>query len=203
MPASGPSAQLYHQHGVALQNVLDTQLCHALKWRMDGRRGRLPDYVAGLKRVLADSGLMRGLEEAQRLKDSVSARFDSDLRLWERRPLGEDLVKYAAYDVALLGPLADHLTAGFQAQDLALARRASARYVALFRDAPEANDRQAPGGRGGEGARLDPALFELAPSATAIAPVAIVGAPNSNAGGSNFYALMRGLTRIIRPSTWL
>eukprot|EP00741_Cyanophora_paradoxa_P025232 tig00000361_g24356.t1 len=151
------SDALYQQHGVALQNVLDTQLCNALKWRNEW--GRLPDYVTGLKRVLADSGLMRGLQEAQRLKDSVSARFDSDLQLWERRPLDEDLVKYAAYDVVLLAPLADHLTAGFQAEHLALARRASARYVALFRDAPEAKDRQAPGGRGRESARLNPALF--------------------------------------------
>eukprot|EP00741_Cyanophora_paradoxa_P024636 tig00022080_g23787.t1 len=151
------SDALYHQCGVALANVLDTQLCDALHQQL--RTGRLPPFVSGLKKLLELHVPHLVPPDAAQLKASVSAGFDADLRLWERRPLPQHLLLYAAYDVALLGALADHLTAGFHPLHLEAARRASARYVALFRDAPEANDRQTPGGRGRENARLDPALF--------------------------------------------
>ncbi|CAG2233182.1 EGL [Mytilus edulis] len=96
---SGDSAALYHQFGVRLKNVFDTQVAHLVISENKGRR--LPPSMK-----LSDVCQMYS-DDAQPLeqKDKVKIRWTKeDGELWARRPLTTEMIEYASNDVTALIP---------------------------------------------------------------------------------------------------
>lgn len=91
------SAALFHQHGVLLRAVLDTQAVSIVLQRLAGR----PPHQVSM------SELMRtrlGVEEDPGVGD-VKFAMTRDDRLWAKRPLSSQLVRYALNGVTHLLPL--------------------------------------------------------------------------------------------------
>ncbi|XP_052081834.1 uncharacterized protein LOC127719646 isoform X4 [Mytilus californianus] len=100
---AGDSAALYHQFGIKLKNVFDTQIAHLVISENKGRK--LPPSMK-----LGDLCQMYN-ENAQPLdqKDRVKVKWTKeDGELWARRPLTADMIEYASNDVTALIPEVYH-----------------------------------------------------------------------------------------------
>jgi len=91
------SAALFHQHGVRLQAVFDTQ---AAQVSLDSRASEMPRQ-ASMQELL---GRYLRVEEPPELAE-VKALMLQDPQLWTRRPLPGLLVRYALHGVDQLLPL--------------------------------------------------------------------------------------------------
>ena len=89
------SAALFHQHGIQLHAVFDTQAAHAALERRAGREA----YQASASELLKE---YLGIEPEQ---TELKSRMLGDPELWARRPMAKDLVRYALHSVSHLLPL--------------------------------------------------------------------------------------------------
>jgi len=91
------SAALFHQHGVRLRAVLDTQAAHTA---LERHRGNPPHQAS-------QSDLLRlklNVEDPPEVAE-VKTQMRDDDRLWAKRPLNGILARYALHGVAHLLPL--------------------------------------------------------------------------------------------------
>ena len=95
------SAALFHQHGIQLRAVFDTQVAHAILERRAGREA----YQASASELLKE---YLGIEPEQ---TELKSRMLQDPDLWARRPLTSDLVRYALHSVSHLLQLHHKLVA--------------------------------------------------------------------------------------------
>ncbi|GLI59419.1 hypothetical protein VaNZ11_001302, partial [Volvox africanus] len=95
---------LYHQHGVSLKGVVDLQLSE-VAYRRYGPVVRRVGYVIGLSKAL-ESYLAPELRERWQTtavnKRLLHETFERDPMYWDRRPLSQEQVRYAADDVLYL-----------------------------------------------------------------------------------------------------
>ncbi|KAK8771260.1 hypothetical protein V5799_025496 [Amblyomma americanum] len=93
------SAALFFQFGIKLQNVFDTQAAHAALQQQD-----LGKPVHKVKNVSLGTlcALYGGPTNPRR--DQVKSLYRRDQKFWSRRPLSEDMVFHAAFDVFCLLP---------------------------------------------------------------------------------------------------
>ena len=103
------SAALFHQHGIQLRTVFDTQVAHATLERRAGREA----YQASAAELLKD---YLGIEPEQ---TELKSRMLQDPELWARRPMAKDLVRYALHSVSHLLPLHQRLLQAGQASKAA------------------------------------------------------------------------------------
>ncbi|CAE7203456.1 HAL3B [Symbiodinium natans] len=104
------SAALFHQHGIQLRAVFDTQVAHAILERRAGREA----YQASASELLKE---YLGIEPEQ---TELKSRMLQDPDLWARRPLTSDLVRYALHSVSHLLQLHHKLVARGQDWNAAL-----------------------------------------------------------------------------------
>eukprot|EP00933_Yihiella_yeosuensis_P067226 TRINITY_DN7196_c1_g1_i1.p1 TRINITY_DN7196_c1_g1~~TRINITY_DN7196_c1_g1_i1.p1 ORF type:complete len:321 (+),score=40.18 TRINITY_DN7196_c1_g1_i1:608-1570(+) len=95
------SAALFHQHGVKLTAVFDTQAAHAVLERHQGR----PAFAISGAEILRHRLGIQDPPETAELKSLML----QDPQLWARRPLTGSLVRYALHGVAPLLDLRDSL----------------------------------------------------------------------------------------------
>lgn len=88
------SAALWHQHGLRLRAVFDTQAAHAALERCSGR---VP-YQSSIAELLRTK---LGVADAPEVAEVKSLMSDDD-KLWTRRPLNGALVRYALHGVTHL-----------------------------------------------------------------------------------------------------
>lgn len=93
------SAALFYQFGIRLQNVFDTQAAHATLQQQDQGKP-----VHKVKNVSLGTlcGLYGGPPNPRR--EQVKSLYRRDQKFWSRRPLSEDMVFHAAFDVFCLLP---------------------------------------------------------------------------------------------------
>lgn len=85
------SAALFHQHGVLLRAIFDTQAVHAL---LEKLAGRVPHQVSGRELL----SVFLAVEDPPELVP-MKGLMHSDEQLWARRPLSSLLVRYALHGV--------------------------------------------------------------------------------------------------------
>ncbi|KAK7077852.1 hypothetical protein SK128_007053 [Halocaridina rubra] len=95
----GDAGALYHQFGVTLNNVFDTQAAHAVLQQQETGK---PVYK--VKNVSLNTLCRSYNAPVNPRKDQMKNVYRRDQRFWARRPLTEDMIVYAAYDVVALVP---------------------------------------------------------------------------------------------------
>ncbi|XP_064619850.1 uncharacterized protein LOC135483161 [Lineus longissimus] len=150
---------LWHLFKVKLANVMDIQLMQILYERThpDEKSTSQKDMEAHhraykdkspMKRALFDWPRIRSLVNCIEwyLKDSsllaVKKKVSltttgTDQEMWGKRPLTEDMQRYASLDVQCLFVLYEKLKAGLTSTEVATARKGSERYLVIFRDQEE------------------------------------------------------------------
>eukprot|EP00922_Rhytidocystis_sp_ex-Travisia-forbesii_P013672 GHVS01020437.1.p1 GENE.GHVS01020437.1~~GHVS01020437.1.p1 ORF type:complete len:456 (-),score=69.12 GHVS01020437.1:909-2276(-) len=108
------NSALYHQFGLSMRNVFDTQVAHALVLTAQ----RLPVFQVGMSDLLTEYLLLK----PDGLSSSIKQQMSQDMSLWFRRPLSKDLVRYAVQGVlhlpALMTSLLDKMnTLGCETQE--------------------------------------------------------------------------------------
>ncbi|XP_050737411.1 egalitarian protein homolog [Eriocheir sinensis] len=95
----GDAGALYHQFGVTLRHVFDTQAAHAVLQQQETGK---PVYK--VKNVSLNTLCRSYNAPVNPRKDQMKNVYRRDQRFWARRPLTEDMIIYAAYDVVALVP---------------------------------------------------------------------------------------------------
>lgn len=93
------SGALYHQFGVLLKNVFDTQAAHAVLQQQDAGK---PVYK--VKNVSLNTLCSTYGGPVNPRKDQMKSLYRRDQKFWSRRPLTEDMIFHAAFDVFCLLP---------------------------------------------------------------------------------------------------
>lgn len=93
------SAALFFQFGIKLQNVFDTQAAHAALQQQD-----VGKPVHKVKNVSLGTLCALYGGPANPRRDQVKSLYRRDQKFWSRRPLSEDMVFHAAFDVFCLLP---------------------------------------------------------------------------------------------------
>lgn len=93
------SAALYHQFGVSMQNVFDTQAAHAvIQLQQTGKP------VHKVKNVSLNTVCRMYGGPINPKKEQMKKLYRRDQKFWSRRPLTDDMILYAAYDIWALVP---------------------------------------------------------------------------------------------------
>ncbi|CAG0898442.1 unnamed protein product [Darwinula stevensoni] len=94
------SAALHWQFGISLRNVFDTQAAHAVIQQQETGRPVFKVKSVGLNTLckLYDAPM-------NPRKEQLKSLYRRDQRYWARRPLSDDMLMYAAFDVLALVPL--------------------------------------------------------------------------------------------------
>ncbi|CAK9102185.1 unnamed protein product [Durusdinium trenchii] len=125
------SSALYHQHGIGLRGIFDTQVAHASLERAAGREA----YQASA------SELLQKYLNIDPDDSELKSLMLEDPQLWGRRPLSKALVSYAVRSVAYLLPLHELLMEKTNAalqEEIAEASALAADYRFLNREFPTA-----------------------------------------------------------------
>lgn len=93
------SAALFFQFGIKLQNVFDTQAAHATLQQQD-----VGKPVHKVKNVSLGTLCTLYGGPANPRRDQVKSLYRRDQKFWSRRPLSEDMIFHAAFDVFCLLP---------------------------------------------------------------------------------------------------
>jgi len=93
------SAALFHQHGVTLRNVFDTQAAHAILQQQETGK---PVYKVKSVSLVTLCRMYDAPVNPQ--KEHIKKVYRRDQKFWARRPLTEDMIVYAAFDVMALVP---------------------------------------------------------------------------------------------------
>ncbi|CAK9102328.1 Ribonuclease D (RNase D) [Durusdinium trenchii] len=120
------SSALYHQHGIGLRGIFDTQVAHASLERAAGREA----YQASA------SELLQKYLNIDPDDSELKSLMLEDPQLWGRRPLSKALVSYAVRSVAYLLPLHELLME--KTNEIAEASALAADYRFLNREFPTA-----------------------------------------------------------------
>mmetsp|Transcript_25620 Transcript_25620/g.42135 ORF Transcript_25620/g.42135 Transcript_25620/m.42135 type:complete len:468 (-) Transcript_25620:122-1525(-) len=88
------SDALFHQFGVRLQHVFDTQVAHAVLVEGNGKESPWPISLARL--------LQKFAKIEHEAKDEVRKMMRADPSFWRHRPLTPLMIEYAVLDVAFL-----------------------------------------------------------------------------------------------------
>ncbi|CAC5368061.1 EXD1 [Mytilus coruscus] len=100
---AGDSAALYHQFGIKLMNVFDTQVADLVISENKGRR--LPPSLKLSDVCQKYSDNAQPLDQKYKLKVKWT---NEDGELWARRPLTAEMIEYASNDVTALIPTVYH-----------------------------------------------------------------------------------------------
>ncbi|XP_015916555.1 egalitarian protein homolog [Parasteatoda tepidariorum] len=93
------SGALYHQFGVVLTNVFDTQAAHAVLQQQDAGK---PVYK--VKNISLNTLCSTYGGPVNPRKDQMKSLYRRDQKFWSRRPLTDDMIFHAAFDVFCLLP---------------------------------------------------------------------------------------------------
>lgn len=93
------SAALFFQFGIKLQNVFDTQAAHATLQQQD-----VGKPVHKVKNVSLGTLCTLYGGPVNPRRDQVKSLYRRDQKFWSRRPLSEDMIFHAAFDVFCLLP---------------------------------------------------------------------------------------------------
>jgi hypothetical protein len=100
------SESLFHQYGITLAGVCDIQLLEIARRRINNRS---VNYLPGLASLLAHRFTDMDVD-LQRIKNSMSGKYQEEPDLWLKRPLSKEQTIYAAIDVVLLHVLLEQIT---------------------------------------------------------------------------------------------
>lgn len=156
-------SELFHGHGTPIRNVLDLQLADIYSRRQRGegeerqllrlspylRRGEVVGQrncytqvqkLCSLQQCISEHGVNSGIQNDDTSGQSCPSTGKPQLtrssvahKLWLKRPLSEEYLRYAARDVYLIGLLYNHFeTNGYISGQLSAQ---SDRYVAIWEDA--------------------------------------------------------------------
>uniref|UniRef100_T1JFK4 3'-5' exonuclease domain-containing protein n=1 Tax=Strigamia maritima TaxID=126957 RepID=T1JFK4_STRMM len=93
------SGALYHQFGVQLKNVFDTQAAHAIiQLQQTGKP------VHTVKNISLSTLCKIYGGPVNPKKDQMKKIYRQDPKFWSRRPLTEEMIVYASYDILALLP---------------------------------------------------------------------------------------------------
>lgn len=93
------SAALFHQFGIMLTNVFDTQAAHAiLQQQQTGKP------IHKVKNISLNNLCRMYGGPINPKKEQMKKLYRRDQKFWSRRPLTEDMILYAAYDIWALVP---------------------------------------------------------------------------------------------------
>lgn len=93
------SAALYHQHSVLLRKVFDTQAAHAVLQQQDSGKPVYKVKAVSLNTLCGFHGAPTNPK-----KEQMKNLYRKDQKFWSRRPLTEDMIFHAAFDVYCLVP---------------------------------------------------------------------------------------------------
>ncbi|CAC5391159.1 EXD1 [Mytilus coruscus] len=96
---AGDSAALYHQFGIKLKNVFDTQVANLIIEENKGRRLPPALKLSDVCQLYSDKA--KPLDQKDILKVKLKKE---DGELWARRPLTAEMIEYASNDVTALIP---------------------------------------------------------------------------------------------------
>ncbi|VDI69768.1 exonuclease 3'-5' domain-containing protein 1 [Mytilus galloprovincialis] len=96
---AGDSAALYHQFGIQLKNVFDTQVANIIIEETKGRRIPTAMKLSDVCQMYSDKA--KPLDQKDLLKVKLKKE---DGELWARRPLTAEMIEYASNDVTALIP---------------------------------------------------------------------------------------------------
>ncbi|RWS31961.1 uncharacterized protein B4U80_10550 [Leptotrombidium deliense] len=94
------SSALYFQFGIELKNVFDTQVAHSVLQQQNNNK---PAYKAKLISLDSLYETYTGFSRIAR-KDYFKKIYKKDQKFWNHRPLTEEMICYAAFDVFSLIP---------------------------------------------------------------------------------------------------
>ncbi|GJQ15030.1 hypothetical protein GpartN1_g6821.t1 [Galdieria partita] len=128
------SDALWWLYGVRLRNVLDTQVAFRILREQQGYTRQLPvKFITLLKRFVNQEISTPILE----LKETFKIRFSQDRNFWLRRPIPEDALVYAAYDVKKLLEIAVNILRNLTEWNRRRVMDESKRYLMAYRDDDE------------------------------------------------------------------
>ena len=93
------SGALYHQHGITINNVFDTQAAHVVLTHQNTGKPVSKVNNVSLNHLCE---LYKG--PSNPLKDEIKNIYRRDQAFWARRPLSQEMICYAADDVLALVP---------------------------------------------------------------------------------------------------
>jgi ribonuclease D len=126
---------LYHQFGVKLKGVVDAALSEVF-FRWTNGMG-VPRFLKGYRRCVET---YLGVDNPHffQLKNKVSSMMSTlGTSIWIERPLPQELLEYAAYDVKYLRDLHLVLTQTMSKRNIRMIYAASTRFVRMERDISE------------------------------------------------------------------
>lgn len=96
---SGDSAALYHQFGIRLENVFDTQVAHLVIEEHKGKRLPTREKLADICKLYSENA------EVYEGKDDVKLEWSKIAgNYWAKRPMTQTMIDYASGDVTSLIP---------------------------------------------------------------------------------------------------
>ncbi|KAH3745511.1 piRNA biogenesis protein EXD1 [Pelomyxa schiedti] len=124
------SDALFHNCGVTLQNVWDTQIAYAVIERQLGNSTPIPVSLTTLLRKYG-----KGLQHET--KEAVREQMDKDENFWLKRPIDQLALMYASQDVLMLNTVYKQLTAVLSRMGREQVLRLSKEYLTQVRDSEQ------------------------------------------------------------------
>jgi len=126
---------LYHQFGIRLKGVLDVALTEVF-YRYKNTLGN-PRYLKGYKRCVEDYLIVQNPKFFETKLKVATQMSEMGTNFWEMRPLPQEVLEYAAYDVFYLRELHFALTQFMSKKNLRLIYGASVKFIIMERDNEE------------------------------------------------------------------
>lgn len=94
------ASALVNNYGVFCQRVFDTQIAHRLLSELSHPQGEDLDYSQN--NIGLNELLKRYLDRQNTCKDAIQYQMKENRKFWDKRPLTEEMIKYAGQDVIYL-----------------------------------------------------------------------------------------------------